>query len=155
MKLKKLRTFLISILLLFAVGCLLFHGCSSLLLQWLYDDLGNRDWCITLQYGYTIQQINGSKILLIKDSWRDNTNIVISQSIEAYCCNERYIGVMCSNSSEKLFYIVDMHQSKLMGPFEDSEYKTVCIESKIANLNQWIYTSPRPSNALFTNGEAR
>ena len=77
------------VLLIVLIGSLIFRGCSALLLNHLYDDLKNRDWRIDLCNGYYIQKLNGSEIFLIKDGWSENSNIVTSNCVTAYCYQDQ------------------------------------------------------------------
>lgn len=154
---KKILSIVLLVLTLLLIVIVLFHVCSALLLEKLYNDIGNRDWRIMLSNGYEIQKLNGNEILLIKDGWDKNTDIVISSSISAYCQGNRYLGVTCNNinssvqtnSDDAFFYLIDMQNDVLFGPYTRTEYEQQCIGRNWEGLNQWISTEPRPSDALF------
>lgn len=136
-----------------------FRGCSVALLNKAYEDLGNRNWHVNLVNGYAIQQINHNEIYLINDSWSEHTNIVISDSISAYCYDEYYVAVKCLSvqptdklnrtSTEWRIYLVDMQHDVVHGPYTPDEYQEACLNYQISDLEQWISTSPTPPEASF------
>lgn len=137
----------------------MFRGCSQLLLRQIYKDVGGRNWRVVLVNGFEIHQINGKDIILVKDNWSSNSNIVISNYINAYCYNERYIGIWCAKDGPSdllgvapdndTFYIVDSQNEILIDQYTKKEYESYCIEQHILGLNEWVYTSPTPDVASF------
>ena len=153
---KTIINIILFVLLTFLICSLLWYGCSSLLINTLYDDLGSRDWQVQLPHGYYIQQIHRNRILLTKDLWSETSDIVVDRNIAAYCYSDRFIGIMCAktgdsySSNRHVFYLVDMHQKVLFGPFDDTEYQNLCNDNKFEESKQWIYTIPRPSSATYS-----
>lgn len=155
----KMLRIIIALLIVSAFLFLAAQACSSWLLKQIYKDIGGRDWRIILPYDYEIQKINGNSIILVKDGWSSNSNIVISDYINAYSYNDTYIGVWCAkdgasdllgiDSEEDIFYIVDTTKSVLVGRYTKKEYEDYCLEQQILELNDWIYTTPRPEDAIF------
>ena len=158
MKNKALQIILFLLIFVLLV-CLLFHCCSVLLINRLYEDLGSRNWKIALNFGYEIQQVNSKKIVLVKDGWNDSTNIVIPFHVTFYCYNSQYAGLICRESPRNAqteftstgasYYLIDMKQDKLFGPFTENEYIEYCGNNQISDLDQWISTNPRPDEAVF------
>lgn len=158
MKKRVLPILLMALLLIFSINII--QSCvSSLFINSLYHDLGNRDWRIQLGYGYTIQQMNADEIILIKDGWQDANDIVIPITIYSYCCNSRYAGFICKdtdgenglpNTDDKLqYYLVDMQADILSGPFSADFFHEYCTINGFFPELKWINTSPRPENASF------
>ena len=150
----------ICLILVFAVLIVFMcRGCSYLLLKQIYEDVGNRNWRVVLINGFEVHQLNGKDIVLIKEDWSLHNDIVISQYINAYCYNDRYIGVWCAkdgaadllrvNIEEDVFYIIDAQQSVLVGQYTNTEYENYCSKHNIRGLDAWIHTTPTPSEALF------
>ena len=149
----------ILVLLVVLLVSFAFRGCSYLLLKEIYEDVGGRDWKVTLVNGFEIWKLNGNDIILIKDNWSHSGNIVISNYINAYSYNEQFIGIWCAkdgassllgaDSEEDIFYIIDSHQNVIVGQYTRTEYERYCIEHEILDLVDWVYTTPRPDDAIF------
>lgn len=144
-------TILLLLIIFLAVG--LFHWGNSMLINKLHDDLGSRNWRVELDYGYTIQQISGNDIVLVKESSNKPTETIISSYITSFSRYGQFAGLLCldtsaANQSQKCYYILDMQKEILYGPYQTDAYHSFCDKQKI-DLSQWIDTNPRPESATF------
>ncbi len=141
--------YIVLFLLLLLVVVWSVRFCEQLIVNKLYAGFGNRDWEVALTNDYKIQKLNGREILLVKDGWSQHSDIVISDYILAFCLNDKYIGVKCRSSGDVVYFCVDCEEALLYGPYDKEAYTDFLKESNIQNLQQWISTESRPSNAIF------
>ena len=133
--------------------------CSSVLINVLYNDLGNRNWSVELDYGYSIEELNGDEIILVKDGWEVSNDIVIPVKICFYFVDAQYAFFICSDDNSKIvqtiytnqqvFYILNMEKDILIGPLDEKEFRKYCEEKDIVRNIEWIPTCPRPNNSTY------
>ena len=155
---KYLRVCLV-IMLLLAIVFILFHACSRMIIDLLFEDIGSRDWHISLSNGYEIVKVNSGRIILIHESDATSTEVIISDYINAYQLNESYLLIYCANNgsstlmgidSEKdRYYLVDLQKNILNGPFTKSEFEEYCSDQSVPLSETWTRTIPRPDAATF------
>lgn len=159
----KRKYIVVTLLIIVALIILCFslkNVCTYVMINLLYNDLGNSNWKVQLNYGYAIQQISGDDIILVKDGWQPTNNIVISTKILSYCYDSQYAGFICVNDEDHslesqgkkdnpCFYLLDMQHDILFGPFDESDFYKYCINNEVSLYIHWTKTSPRPDEATF------
>lgn len=122
--------------------------------DWTYSDLpGN----------YEIWRINSNTIVMVKRLDEYTNDSAIDGYVDAFCCNDIYIGVKRlpfethsdeypDNVFEMDFsnlehYIINTTTDEIHGPYTEEEYEARCEELGVGKMCDWIKTYPKPDGA--------
>ena len=156
---KKALVIISIILICLAILFLLLRGVQTLLLWLLLKDMPPQDWSVHLPNDYEIWRINSKDIVLVKDPPAGTSDTIVSNYINAYCYDQRYIGLWCAKDGPDdllgvapeldRFYLVDTQEDLLYGPFTPTEYDAICLEKDLSGFNDWTKTYPAPEESTY------
>ena len=106
------------------------------------------DWHYKLHNNYEIWRVNSKEITIGKRE--DNIlKDTINDSITEFKYNETLAITKCLNCKEEVvYYIINMHDDIIYGPFNEKEYLDKEKELSI-NIDNWIKTKPAPKGANY------
>lgn len=106
------------------------------------------DWHYKLHNNYEIWRVNSKKITIGKRE--DNIlKDTINDSITEFKYNDTFAITKCLNCKEEVvYYIINMHDDIIYGPFNEKEYLDKEKELSI-NIDNWIKTKPTPKGANY------
>lgn len=106
------------------------------------------DWHYKLHNNYEIWRVNSKEITIGKREDNILTN-TINDSITEFKYNDTFVITKCLNSKEEtVYYIINMHDDIIYGPFNEKEYLDKEKDLSI-NINNWINTKPAPKGANY------
>lgn len=120
--------------------------------------VGNNDWGVNFNNDYAIWRINSERICFGKKETPYSMRYVVDSYISAFCYNEKYVVLECfpegkesqnSEDAKREYYIMDLENEKLLGPYDDSEIETNISNIDLGILSDWVSTSPIPKEAVF------
>ena len=106
------------------------------------------DWHYKLHNNYEIWRVNSKEITIGKRE--DNIlKDTINDSITEFKYNDTFAITKCLNCKEEVvYYIINMHDDIIYGPFNEKEYLDKEKELSI-NFDNWIKTKPTPKGANY------
>lgn len=106
------------------------------------------DWHYKLHNNYEIWRVNSKEITIGKRE--DNIlKDTINDSITEFKYNATFAITKCLNCKEEVvYYIINMHDDIIYGPFNEKEYLNKEKELSI-NIDNWIKTKPTPKGANY------
>lgn len=157
---KKSLVAILIVLICLALVLAVVMGVRSLLLFFLLKAMGPRDWSVPLPGGYEIQRLNSRSIVLAEPFPDGHSDIVIHSYINAYWCDQRYIGLWCAKDGPEdllgvapeadSFYLIDSLEKELHGPLDPDAYEALCLQLQLSSFDQWTKTAPHvPPDAVF------
>jgi len=152
--------FIIGIVLIcLAILFLLLQGVQTLLLWLITKNTPSQDWSVNLPNDYEIWRINSKSIVLVKSPLSSKTETIVSNYINAYCHDERYVGLWCAKDGPDdllgaaaeldTFYLVDTREDLRYGPFTPTEYGAFCRGQNLPGFDAWVKTHPAPKEATY------
>ena len=149
---KPLVTILV-ILVCLVLIVVLVRGTRHLILSLLAQSVTPQDWRVPLPGGYEIQRLNSQGIILAKPDTKVSSTIVIESYINAYCYDDRYIGLWCAKDGPDdllgvapeadTFYLVDSLDDTIYGPLDPGAYHTLCADLMLTEFDRWTRTAPK------------
>ena len=157
-----MRKPLVTILVILVCLVLIFiltQGLWTLILSIFLKQASPQDWYVPLPGEYEIWRINSQRIVLVKQRSEVTTETVIEKHINAYCYDQRYIGLWCAKDGPDdllgvaleadAFYLVDSLDDLIYGPLDSTTYTALCEELMLFGFDQWTRTAPKvPPDAI-------
>ena len=155
---KPLVTILV-ILVCLTLIVVLVLGARYLIRSLLAQSVTPQDWRVPLPGGYEIQRLNSQEIILVKPDTKVSSTIVIESYINAYCYDQRYIGLWCAKDGPNdllgiapeadAFYLVDSLDDTICGPLNSTAYQALCTDLCLTEFDRWTRTAPKvPPDAV-------
>jgi len=143
--------------LLMIVIILLISLPSCYMKERFYYAFGSDDWDYTsLPGNYEIWRMNSRDIILVRIESNDSTSRIIERCIVAFCYNDSFIGVkqleinndgtvvQSSDSAVFSYYLVDVANDLLLGPYSEEEYYSQILACNAGPMCSWISTDTPP-----------
>lgn len=123
------------------------------------NQIHNGDWEYDLPHDYTIWHVNSQKIVLGHYNSANSISFVLEDNILTFCYNDEYVCVETENddstlinpneSSTSSYYIINMVDNSVLGPFSKENFEKNCVVDGIDKLSDWISTNHAPGGATF------
>lgn len=136
------------IILIIVLGVLVCIILSIILIFTFVVGTKQGDWHYKLHNNYEIWRVNSKEITIGKRE--DNIlKDTINDSITEFKYNDTFAITKCLNCKEEVvYYIINMHDDIIYGPFNEKEYLDKEKELSI-NIDNWIKTKPTPKGANY------
>lgn len=136
------------IILIIVLGILVCIILSIILIFTFVVGTKQGDWHYKLHNNYEIWRVNSKEITIGKRE--DNIlKDTINDSITEFKYNDTFVITKCLNSKEEVvYYIINMQEDIIYGPFNEKEYLDKEKELSI-NIDNWSKTKPTPKGANY------